>query len=172
MKTNTKSNEMQKIFLARALQEKNGCFNCGRSIIDSFYQKKNKQYVCQCLFNVNPMSSTPMHKSHIPLEIWFELIKDIITSDTGVDSKYVEDKYLLSTTSAWNILYKIREWINVVEESENCVNQSKFVKYLEKLETKYFFKYNQEIPPKQMQKKMLNALPPLFNHLRGNKLAT
>lgn len=164
---------MHKIFLARAKQEKDGCINCGRKIINSFYPKrsKEKEYLCQCLLHVSPMSGTPMHRSHIEPNIWFEIIRDIITSDEGIDAKYVETKYQISSVSAWNILHRIKDWINLLEEKEGCLSMTRFVKAHEKFREKYLLKHNRKIPFETMEKKMLDVLPPLFEHLREYKLA-
>lgn len=166
-----KCNEIHKIFLARAKQEKSGCIKCGRKITKSFYQKKTKEYMCLCLFHVSPMAGTPMHKSHVPLETWFELIKDIVTSDKGIDTKHVKIKYRLSNNTAWNVLYRIKDWLNLTEEKENCIQQSKFVKVVERFHGRYFLKFSKAISPRIMEKKMLESLPPLFEHLREPRIA-
>lgn len=166
-----KENEIHKIFLARAKKEKSGCLKCGRKITNSFYRKKTKEYMCQCLLHVSPMAGTPMNKSHISLETWFRLIKDVLNSEKGIDVKYVGNTYQLSSTSSWNILYRIKDWLNLAEEKENCIRQSKFVKNEDWTRERYFLKYTQEIPSKTMEKKMLDALPPLFDHLRESRIA-
>lgn len=117
------------------------------------------------------MSGTPLNKSHIPLQIWFGLIKDVITSEEGVEIKTVQGKYRLSNTSTWNIMYKIKDWINLVEEKENCKNRSRFIKIAKGRNEIFVLKYNNEIPPKQMEQKMLDILPPLFEHMRELKQA-
>jgi len=86
MKLNKKSLEMHEVFLARASQEK-GCIKCGRNIITSFIQKRNKKYLCECLQVVSPAADTPMNKSRLPIETWFALIRDVLQSESGVSLK-------------------------------------------------------------------------------------
>jgi hypothetical protein len=162
---------MHRIFLARAKKEKNGCIKCGRRITSSFYQKKNRKYVCLCLMNVSVTAGTPMHRTYISLETWFSLIQDVIRSEEGIDIRYVRDKYNLSHEASWNILYRIRGWINLAEESENCKIQSRFVKVPDGLSMKFVLQYSQAIPSKTIEKSMLSVLPPLFEHLREIKNA-
>ncbi len=161
MNTN-KSNEIHRIFQARAKNVESGKCICGRKILKSFYQKKNKKYLCECLVTVSPMAGTPMNKSHIPLTTWFGLINDILTSTAGINVKYVQDKYHLSNTSAYGIIHKIKGWLNHVEENEHCTKRTHYVVTNKWQVREYHLKYPGEIPHKIMEKKMLQALPPLF----------
>lgn len=163
---------LSKIFLARAKKE-DGCIRCGRKIIDSFYKKtkKIKEYMCICSQHVSPMSSTPFHKTRVDLNVWFNLLNDILISKEGIDIQFVQKKYNLPNRTAWDLMVKLKEWVNMVEENEKCKTLSKFVKIEEKFREKFVLKYNQEFSPKQMQTKMLNILPPLFEHLREVKNA-
>ena len=167
MKTKIKNKEIHKVFLVRASKEHRGCINCGRKKITAiFYQKKNKQYMCSCLQNISPLSGTPMEKSHVALSIWFGLIKDVATSDTSVGIKTVQEKYHISYVSALSIMGKIKNWINKVEKLEGCKTLSSFDDVREHGIKDYVLKYSQEISPRQLEKKMLDILPPLFNNLR------
>lgn len=163
-----KSLEMHALFKARAKSE-DGCFNCGADIETYYHQKKNKQYICRlCTFNISPLTTTPLSKSHIALKTWFSLLDDILSSTEGVDIRTVENKYNLSNTSAWNIMYKIRDWINQVEQKEN-LHLTKFTKINQGLRMVFVLQYSHVLPASQMLDKMLAILPPLFTHIRNRK---
>lgn len=169
MKPNNYLTGMHQVFLARAAQE-DGCVRCGRNITDSFARKKNKKYICRCLFIVSPAAETPMNKSRLPIETWFAIIRDVLQSESGVSIAMVENRYGLSNTASWNLLHKIRNWINQVEEKESIPVSTRFIKISQGLKEIYALKYGAIIPPPVMMQKMLQILPPLFGHIK-NKIA-
>ena len=167
MDTN-KSQELHTIFRARAIQEP-GCITCGSDVLNTYYQKRDKKkYICSnCLTNVSVMAGTQLKGTQVPVEKWFSILEDVLTTSGGIDSKHVETKYKLSNTTSWNMLYSIRDWIN----SSATAGKAQFLKVEKKFKTKYVLVYNNEIPPKQLEAKMINMFPPLFEHLRERRLA-
>ena len=171
MKTNKYNSQIHRIFLARAKKEPR-CIKCGRDVRSSFYPKKerNRKYLCRCLCTVSATKGTPLYRTHVSIDTWFKILNDLMKNRI-VTIKEIQIKYSLTNSSTWELLRKLKQWINEVEHSEN-LNLTHFVKGgTAKDQDKMFLVYSNSLKPEEMEEKMLAILPSLFEETPNLKQA-
>lgn len=91
------------------------CFNpkCNAAIDDYYHLLKGKTaFICsRCLGHFHPMVNSIFDHSHIPINIWFEIIYKILYSRNGISAFEIHRTHGYSYTTVFRMLHAIREFM-------------------------------------------------------------
>jgi predicted DNA-binding transcriptional regulator YafY len=74
---------------------------------------KRHCYVCDnCGNHLYPTSGTIFHKSKTPLNIWFRVIRQMLSINNPVSAKEIQKEYHLSSKRAYYMVKRIREFLD------------------------------------------------------------
>lgn len=91
------------------LKKKEGvvCPKCGG--ITFYYIGSRKIFQCSgCRHQVSLTSGTAMHKTHLPLQVWFLAIYLIATDKRGCSASFLSKTLKVTYKTAWFLLHRIR----------------------------------------------------------------
>ena len=84
------------------------CPECGCK--EAYYLTTRKAYQCRhCRHQTSVTSGTVMHRTHLPLTIWFWAIYLCATDKRGISAKGLARQLELSYETAWYLLVRIRK---------------------------------------------------------------
>jgi transposase-like protein len=192
------SHWLNQILKARVGKDSRGCIRCGSDPLITYSRLQNKKkLICKrCRLHVSPMAGTPMEQSHVSLKIWFDVIKDILHSSTGIHPEEIQHRYFISYNTSLELISKVRQWMERIDgvkiirtrgylwtgskETMPCIGEFATLPMLghaswiskeqrpkaKKYVTGYSFRYEGCFSPEEILGKMLGLLPPLFKRER------
>lgn len=83
------------------------CPKCGG--FDCYYIRKRNKYQCsKCRYQASVTSGTVMHRSKLPLQIWFWTIYLVSRDKRGYSASQLSAELGIAYSSAWYLLHRIR----------------------------------------------------------------
>ena len=90
------------------------CPKCGAK--DAYYIKTRKKYQCkQCRCQTTVTAHTIMHRSHLPLVLWFMAFYFVACDKRGISAVALSGKLDVCYETAWDMLMRIRKAMDARE---------------------------------------------------------
>jgi transposase-like protein len=85
------------------------CPRCGAVDRASRRRTRPGKYTClDCAHDYSLTAGTPMHKTHLPLTVWFTAMYLMATSSKGISAKKLGELLGIQYRTAWHLAHRIR----------------------------------------------------------------